>query len=77
MQHFDVYVRRHRDGDAMLMIRNHNTCRALIKSPDIDYVDHVFYKVKRHVDRSTNKFMIVLRYYKVAKKRALYEVPFI
>jgi hypothetical protein len=77
MQHFDVYVRRHRDGDMMLMIRNHNTCRALIKSPNHDYVEGVFDRVSRHVNRSTNKFMIVLRYYKVAKKRNLYEVPFI
>lgn len=77
MQKFDVYARHHRDGDAMLMIRNQNTCRALIKTPNGDYVEEMRDRVTAHIERSTNKLDVVMRYYRVAHKRDIYKVAFI
>lgn len=75
MSHFDVYGRT-RNGKAMVMIRNHNQCRALYESSDPDKAEQVLRRIERELERSTNKFEVLLSYYKEAKSLNIYQTTF-
>lgn len=72
MEKFDVYGRTHKDGDAMLMIRNQNTCRCLLKTPDHEYADYMRDKIELEIVNAPNKLDVLLRYYRLAYNRNIY-----
>lgn len=72
MEKFDVYGKTHSDGDAMLMIRNHNTCRALFKTSDHEYADSMRTQIEDEVGRARDKLDVLMGYYRLAYQRNIY-----
>jgi hypothetical protein len=72
MKGFEIYGKTHKDGDAMLMIRNNNTCRALFKTPDHWYADYMRTKIEDEIASSSNRVDVLLRYYRLAYQRNIY-----
>lgn len=77
MENFDVYGKTHKDGDAMIMIRNHNTCRALLKTSDHTYANYMRDRIEAELVRSRNKLDVLMHYYRLAYHRNIYVTQFI